>query len=252
MSCDQFTELIELYAIGSLERSSSQALRSHLDEGCENCASLMDEALNEAALISAAIPLVEPPAGLRDRIAASVRATANGVPITVKKPRTPMAAWLIAAAAVVALVTGVAYEENSRRTERAELTAALNTSRAETLRTVEMLNILQAPGTKEVELKVTKPDEPTGNVFIHKELGVAMVIAHLPAAPAGWTYESWIVPKSGAPRPVESFGNNKDGVAVTVVKGPVDVSQWAAMAVSLEPNNSTPVKPTKVIFASPV
>lgn len=252
MNCDQFTDLIELYAIGSLEKSSADALRVHLEDGCEKCASLVDEALAEAELISSAIPLVEPPPGLRERIAASVRPPATVVPMPVKKARPSFAPWLVAAASVIGLAAGLTYEENARRTERAELTAALDTSRAETQRTVQMLNILQAPGTKEVELKITKPDEPTGNVFIHKQLGVAMVIAHLPTAPAGWTYESWIVPKSGAPQPVEAFANNRDGVAVTVVKGPVDVSQWAALAVSLEPANTAPVKPTKVIFLSPV
>lgn len=252
MSCAEFTDLIELYAIGSLEKSSADALRSHLDAGCESCTSLLDEALSEAALISAAIPLVEPPPGLRERIAASVRPSSVVVPMPVKKARPSILPWLVAAACLAGLVTTAAYEENARRTERSELTAALDTSRSETQRTVQMLNILQAPGTKEVELTITKPDEPTGNVFIHKQLGVAMVISHLPAAPAGWTYESWIVPKSGAPRPVEAFANNKEGVAVTVVKGPVDVSQWAALAVSLEPDHTTPVKPTKVIFASPV
>lgn len=252
MSCDQYTDLVELYAIGALDPVGSEALRSHLNQGCSECSSRVDEAILEAALISAAVPLVEPPAALKERITASVRASARVASMPAKKRPVPLVPWLLAAAAAAALVVGIGYEERMRRADIAALSAALASSNAEAQRTAQMLTILQAPGTRQVAFKINQNDLPHGSLFIHKNLGVAMVVAHLPAAPEGWKYESWIVPKTGAPQPVESFATNKAGVAITVVKGPVDVTQWSAMAVSMEPENSTPVKPTKVVFASPV
>jgi hypothetical protein len=252
MSCDQYTDLIELFAIGSLERDDSDAVRSHLAGGCETCAARLDEALVQAALITSTVPLMEPPASLRDRIAASAGGSKRVVMMPTKKRAASSAPWWIAAAAAAALVAGIGYEEKTRREEVAGLTASLNASNADAQRTAQMLTILEAPGTKQVALNLTNANLPQGTLFIHKNLGVAMVLAHMPAAPEGWKYESWIVPKSGAPQPVESFATNKSGVAITVVKGPVDITQWTALAVSVEPQDSTPVKPTKVVFAAPV
>jgi len=253
MSCDQFTDLFELYAIGVLDKPESETLRSHLDSGCDECGKRFIQALMQANLVSETVPLVDPPPGLRDRIVASVAASTPIVVMPRKRPRRSFAPWLVAAAAVAALAIGIGYEDNLRRRQVESLNASIEAStKAEALRTAEMLSILQAPGTKQVAFNINESNLPHGSLFIHKNLGVAMVVAHLPAAPAGWKYESWIVPKVGAPQPVESFATDNAGFAFTVVKGPVDVSQWTAIAVSMEPENSTPFKPTKLVYAAGV
>jgi len=254
MSCDQFTDLFELYAVGVLEKEESEALRLHLDSGCDECGKRFVQALMQANLVSDTVPLVEPPAGLRNRIAASVAASPVMVmPAPKKNARPAILPWLLAAASIAALAVGIGYEENVRRADAASFSAALESSnKAEAQRTAAMLSILQAPGTKQVAFNISESNLPHGSLFIHKNLGVAMVVAHLPSAPAGWKYESWIVPKNGAPQPVESFATDNTGFAFTVVKGPVDVSQWSAVSVSMEPLDSTPVKPTKPVFAAPV
>jgi hypothetical protein len=266
MKCDPFFDLIELYAIGALETADSEAFRYHLESGCEECGSRLDKAVVQAAMISRTVPLVAPPAGLRDRIAASVNAANPVIVMPEPPPRKRgggVAAWLIAAAAVLALVCGIAYEEIARKSEVASLSSALETANLQSLaearrseveakRMAQMLAILQAPGTTEVELNSTKADHTEGHLFIHAKLGVAMIMANLPNAPAGWKYESWIVPRTGEPRPIESFARNQAGIAVTIVGGPVDVAQWSGLAVSLEPDDSTPIKPTKIVFVNPV
>jgi hypothetical protein len=253
VSCDQYSDLFELYAIGSLEKGEREELQGHLESGCAECEARLEEALMQAVFVSETVPLVEPPAGLRDRIAASVAASTPVVAMPVREKRPSITPWLVAAASIAALFIGVGYEESARRTDHEAVMAAMESSqRAEAERTAGMLSILQAPGTKQVAFNINESNLPHGSLFIHKNLGVAMVVAHLPAAPAGWKYESWIVPKTGAPQPVESFATDNTGFAFTVVKGPVDVSQWSAVAVSMEPKDSVPVKPTKVVFASPV
>jgi hypothetical protein len=258
MTCDQFTDLVDLYAVGSVEKAEADALRAHLDTGCEQCGPRFIRALMVAASVSETVPLVEPPPSLRDRIAASVGATVAAPSKVVMMPqrataRRSLAPWLVAAASVAALAIGIGYEENARRSDAVALSASLEAAQqAQAEHTAAMLSILQAPGTKTVAFNINESNLPHGSLFIHKNLGVAMVVAHLPSAPAGWKYESWIVPKNGAPQPVESFATDNTGFAFTVVKGPVDVSQWSAVAVSMEPKDSNPVKPTKVVYAAPV
>jgi hypothetical protein len=253
MICEQFTDLFELYAVGALEKPEADTLRSHLESGCDECGKKFIQALMQVNQVSETVPMVEPPAGLRDRIAASVGSGNSVIMMPQKKQKSSFAPWLVAIAALLAMAIGIGYEENLRRTQVDSLNASIEAStKAEAERTAAMLSILQAPGTKTVAFNINESNLPHGSLFIHKNLGVAMVVAHLPSAPAGWKYESWIVPKTGAPQPVESFATDNTGFAFTVVKGPVDVSQWNGMAVSMEPLDSNPVKPTKLVYAAGV
>jgi hypothetical protein len=252
MSCEEFTGLFELYAIGVLEKPEADTLRSHLDSGCDECGKKFIQALMQVNQVSETVPLVEPPAGLRERIATSVGASKPIVMMPQKKQISFMP-WLVAIAALLVMAVGIGYEENLRRSQVDSLNSSIEAStKAEAERTAAMLSILQAPGTKSVAFNINESNLPHGSFFIHKNLGVAMVVAHLPSAPAGWKYESWIVPKTGDPKPVESFATDNTGFAFTVVKGPVDVSQWNGMAVSMEPLDSNPVKPTKLVYSAGV
>jgi anti-sigma-K factor RskA len=242
MNCNDFDGLFELYVLGTLERGEAEAMQEHLATGCSACTENMRLAIQETALLSAAVPQVEPPARLRRRIVASF------LPQSEPKRSWNFVPWGVAAAALVALiVVGIGREEPSRKTEDARVATLSD----ESSRMAAMLQIVQAPGTKQVAFGKTD-DAPQGSLFIHAKLGVAMTVANLPAAPAGWKYESWIVPKQGAPQPVESFPELPGSRAVTVVRGPVNVGDWTGLAVSLEPAGSQPIKPTKVIFSAPV
>jgi anti-sigma-K factor RskA len=241
MNCNDFDGLFELYVLGALEDVEAESMQEHLETGCHACAENMRLALQQTALLSATVPQVEPPARLRRRIVASF------LPEAEPKRSWNFLPWALVTAAVLALVVGIGYEERSRTMENARM-AALS---EESSRMAAMLQIVQAPGTKQVSFG-RADDAPQGSLFIHAKLGVAMTVANLPAAPSGWKYESWIVPKQGAPQPVESFPELPGSRAVTVVRGPVNVGDWTAMAVSLEPMGSQPTKPTKVVFAAPV
>ena len=264
MTCDEITDLVDLYAIGLLENPEADVVRSHLDRGCDECGPRLVKALMQAAQISEALPLVEPSTSLRDRVAASVGVRSKVVAMPQRKARISLLPWLLAAASIAALLISVGYEENQRRTQEAAQASALEASnkshaialqaagKASREQLASMLAILEAPSTKKVGFNITQSNLPHGSLFVHKEFGIAMVVAHLPSAPAGFKYESWVVPKGGAPVPVESFSTDQMGFAFTVSKGPVDLTHVAAMAVSIEPADSTPVKPTKVLFAATV
>jgi hypothetical protein len=79
-----------------------------------------------------------------------------------------------------------------------------------------------------------------------------LIAESLPAAPAGWTYESWVLPKDGsAPIPVEAF-RAPGGRGISLLRHTLPVDQTRAIAVSLEPDNVPALKPTKVVFAAPL
>ena len=87
-----------------------------------------------------------------------------------------------------------------------------------------------------------------GALYVHKKLGMAMVVDKLPAPPSGWVYESWVIPHNGAPRPIESFASDAQGRAISVLHGPVEVSSFSSMLISMEPVGSALLTPTTLVF----
>jgi hypothetical protein len=114
-----------------------------------------------------------------------------------------------------------------------------------------VLQIVRAPGAKQV-IFGPQPTTPHGRLFIDEKLGIVIIAGGLAPPPSGFRYESWIVPKSGAPKPVEPVQANSDGGAVSLIPGPLDLANIKAVAVSMEPDNVQAVAPTKVIFAAPL
>ena len=66
-------------------------------------------------------------------------------------------------------------------------------------------------------------------------------------SPAGQTYELWIIPKGGSPKPSGLFQSDARGSAMYLSPAPVDMSTLGAVAVTLEPEagsaapTSTPI-----------
>jgi len=92
---------------------------------------------------------------------------------------------------------------------------------------------------------------PRGYVFLHPQMGVLLIASNLPAAGQGKTYEMWVIPKGGAPRPAGLF--QSDGMrALYILNGPVDLSMIGTVAVTLEPaaGSATPTMP--ILIAAPI
>lgn len=236
MNCDQFRENVELYALGALESSEANGFAEHLSQGCVDCEEALRRALDLNAQIARNVPLVDPPARLRHRIQKAIAPS----PVAGRQ----WWSWAVAAAALLALAIGLGQQMRMRQRDA----ALLQNQSADQARLASALEILGAPGTREVSFTDAKQPQLHAAVYIHQKLGLALIIDRLPTAPAGWKYESWVMPKSGAPEPVEPFNPDSGGRAVSVLPGPVEVARLDSIAVSMEPQNSSPTKPTTLVF----
>jgi hypothetical protein len=233
MTPDQYTDLCELYALGDLQGPERMEFEQHL-AGCADCREGLQQAVELNEMIFSAIPRVQPSAQLRRRVLAGFGQAA-------KTPRKSFVwAYALVAAAAVILTIAAWSSEHKRRVENEKELARLR----------EIQQILQAPSTKEVTFG-PQPAEPHGNIFVHQKLGILLIASSLPTPPSGWTYESWVLPKDGAPVPIESF-RAPDGRGISLLQTKLPVDQLKAVAVSLEPENEPVTKPTKVIFAAPL
>ena len=234
MTPDQYTDLCELYVLGALDGDERLEFERHLSD-CADCQAGLQKAVELNEMILSATPRIDPSPQLRRRVLAGF-----GQPL--EKNRQRAFNWVMGLALAASLILGVVgwrAERNARLTTDVELT-----------RLREIQQILQSPATKQVTFG-PQPAAPHGSIFVHEKLGMILIADGLPTPPQGWTYESWVVPKDGAPVPIEAF-RAPDGRGISLLRSALPAGQLKAIAVSLEPLNAPVTKPTKLVFAAPL
>jgi anti-sigma-K factor RskA len=226
MTCKELAEAYELFALGLLDGPEKDALEDHLHRNCETCMREITRAVENNALVFRAVPKVDPPAGLRNRILA-------GFGLETRPLWARLLPWSVAVAALAMLLLAVLYAP--RRNSGDGMASAID--------------FLATPGTRQVSFT---NGGTHGSVLMQQQKGLLLVVVNLPAAPAGKMYETWIVPRSVDPRPTGQLKSAVNGDAVGLIPGPLDVGAIQAVAVSIEPAGSNPVKPTQVVFAAPI
>ena len=241
MTCDQLRDSFELYVLGLLEDPVELAeIGAHLERGCPTCVAAMKDALAVQALLLGQAPEVLPPVRLRRRVLGAVGIQPLGW------------TWFAAICAAAMLVTALWYGVVSsfRRSERDDARAQVAESMVERQRLQAAFRFLEDPKTRQVSFG--DEQKARGNVYASEQLGVLLVVSNLPAVPAGSTFEMWLVPKHGAPRPAGLFRADPDGSAVHILGQRLDLADIAAIAVSVEPVSGAPVPTSPVLFTAPI
>ena len=228
MTCEELRDEYELHALGLLEEPERSALEEHLRTGCQTCTAGVRRAVETNAAILGMVPDAEPSRHLRERVIASVGAA----------PKRSVWSWLgIPAAALAGLLAGVLLFRALPVRETPEVG-----------RMRQVIDLLNDPQTK----AVTFAPGPRGRVLVNKDRGVLLIANNLPALPQGKTYELWVIPKGGAPRPAGLFKPDASGNALHVASGAVDVATLGAVAVSVEPESGSQAPTTTPIIVAPV
>lgn len=254
MTCDELRDYYELYALGIAETPQSSEIRAHLERNCPTCVPNVRSARELVSMIGASAPPADPPARLRKRVLAATGAE--------PEPRWKWSpVW--AAVAAGALIAAVFFNMRAQRThsELAQANAELQRVQAESAartrelaRLNEAFAILNQPGVKQVVFGGAAPQPPRGRVFLDPARGVVLLASNLPPAPAGKTYEMWVLPraKGSKPLPAGLFQSAPDGSAVHVLPGPVDVAGTAAIAVTIELAVGAQVPTLPPVLAAPL
>jgi hypothetical protein len=236
MNCDELRDQYELYALGIAEDPEASEIRAHLNRACPTCVPGVRGARELITLIGATAPAAEPPARLRKRVLAAV-----GGRTASRWNWSPVWAAVAAGALIAAVVFNIRAHRSAAELAQAagELQRVQSESAAQTrelARLNEAVAILNQPDVKQVIFGGGAPQPPRGRVFLDPTRGVLLLASNLPPAPAGKTYEMWVIPKAKGSKPVPAglFQSAADGTAMHVLPGPVDVAGTAAVAVTLE------------------
>jgi len=189
-------ELTAAYAIDALTPDEGRAYEQHL-AGCERCQAELATLSQTAGSLALAVEPAEPPLELRERILAAARAERpNVAPLRPRRPYTLAAVAAVAIAAALALGSW-ALVLNSRNNGH-----------------VRALPITGA----------------AGSVIVQPDGRAILVVAGLPRAPAGKTYEAWVI-SSGQAYPSGLF---RAGPGTQVVRLAHRVPHAARVGVTLE------------------
>ena len=254
-------EELELYALGGLAEEEAAAIKSHL-ASCGECAMKLAQSRGSAALLSFAAKQEQPAGTIKAELMARIRANrereehyawplpANQQedlkPTTVVKPDGVKPSgwwnWVVVPAAVALALVSLGLSWENRRVSQAlerqrQATQALLYDREET---EKLVGILAADDTVTIKLAAAGETVGSGVVKCNARMGVVVYSAQLPKAPAGKSYQMWLVPATGAPisAGVMEKGPHSIG-AVWLAQLPTNI-EVKAFAVTIEPAGGAP------------
>ena len=225
-------ELTAGYALDALEPDERQAYEEHL-AGCAQCQEDLASFWEVTGALALAATGPEPPPELRDRIVAAARAeTQTVVPFRPRRQRPRQILGAVAAIAAVALVA-LGWWAISLHGSLDDTRSALNEQRM-------VAGVLADSSAQRVSLAAGS------GALVNGADGSVLVVDGLKAAPAGHTYEVWVVRKGMAPASSGLFA----GGAHSVVLVRHGVATGDVVAVTLERAGGVTAPTTKPVVAS--
>jgi len=243
---DELTLLAPAYALGALDADERRAFEAHLST-CQACTAEV-RSLSRITVGLAQTPTqVSPRPELRDRILASVGASASAYRPRVVMPSAPssrFAPWL-RAAAVLLLAAGFATFAWDQRRQMRILAArldetataarsseqALSEARRAVVDAQSALAVLTAPDLVRIDL-AGQGDAPqaSGRALWSRQRGMVFSGTNLPPLPAGRVYQVWVITYAPAPISAGLLAADGSGVFMT----PADIAPPKAVAVTIE------------------
>jgi hypothetical protein len=262
MTHEQARDFAAAYVLGALEPAEEAAVREHL----LSCPEPHDEFAELGGVVQylAEIPdleMVEPPAGLRDRIMAAAaadlaaRAGAAGpadapvtAPVTAPAPTvlptaaerterlertergtrrgTSRLAWAAQIAAVVAIIVLAGWN--------LLLQGELSNARAYDQAIAAVVDTAAKPASQTVILAPVENSRASGIAAVAPDGSVVMAMRDLPATAGTQVYEAWVIVPNSDPLAVGGFTVGPSGMAAFTTR-PATTPAGSTIALTLEP-----------------
>lgn len=215
-------ELTAPYALDALDEPERREFEEHL-RTCEPCREELASLQAAAGALAYAVEGSAPPEALRGRILEQVRAE-RGKVVPLRRPRVVLGAvgGLAAAAAAAAIGFGI---------WSASLSDELDRTRA-------ALDVLADPAARSVEL-----EGAAGRLVVGEDGRAALVVRGLEPAPAGKTYEIWVIEE----RPRRAGLFDEAGEVVLLDRR---VPEDATVAVTVEDDGGVDAPTSEPVFSA--
>jgi anti-sigma-K factor RskA len=214
MDTESIHDLSAAYALDALDDDERRAYEEHL-AGCERCRAEVASFSSTAEVLAYAAAPATPPPALRNRILVAAGSERPNV-----VPLRPRWAYPVAAAAAVAACVAVGL-------------GVWNVSLSNRLSNARALQSVPVSGAP-------------GSLVVGTNGSAALVLFRLDSAPAGKTYEAWVIHGKRAPVPAGLFR----GGGATFVPLERKVRKGSVVAVTVEPAGGSDAPTTKPFVVS--
>lgn len=230
MEANALHALTAAYALDALDERESEEYEAHLAR-CGRCRDELTGFREAASALAYAVEAPAPPTALKERILTlAVEERPNVVPLRPRWRSVPAAAAAIAACA--ALGFGL---------WSASLSRSLENEREANDQFARAVAILADPEARRLPLS-----GDYGTLVVRSTGEAALVMRRLPRAPAGKTYEAWVV-EGGKPRPAGLFEGGSGAQAIALDQ---PVPEGALVAATLEDEGGAEVPRGEQVFRS--
>jgi len=254
---DHFRDLIEAYAIGSLDAAERLELEAHLAAGCTDCLKALEEARWLVSQLAYLAPNAEPSDMLKGRLLQRVRAEAADGGQTRQEQelvRSTGIPWWLWAGVAALLIFSVysAWNEHQLRSAVSNLQQQAEAQRAERQKLEQELvdaktqaheaMIWSDPKSKKIMLQPKDPNMPQLEAMWHPEMGLVVRGWKVPNPGDKRMLQLWLISKkSGKPMPSMTFWPDATGKFSAMVENPPDtMSDTQALAITEEPMGGSP------------
>jgi anti-sigma-K factor RskA len=243
---------LDLYALGVMEGQERHDIEAHL-AACPECTQALAQARGRVTLLAMSLPPEAPPAHVKTRLMAQIRQETAPAPQRNRSSTDERSAvrgsglprwWstiLVPAFGALAVVTFVLWQQNERLDQQlAALHDAATKQQAQLDTATKLADLIGSSDTVTVNL-AQQPGQPQGaaHVMYNMKMGMLMYDGQLDAAPAGKSYQLWVVPTQGNPISAGVFQpvpGQPDHWMMDMPKGLVP----KAFAITLEPAGGMP------------
>ena len=260
---DPFLELIEAYALDSLDPEERAGLEAHLAAGCAVCARALGEARWLVSQLAYLAPEAQPSDMLRGRLLKTVRAEARASNEQAQTSAATIPFWMWAAVAAVALFALYNFHEaqSTSRTIR-EMQTALDEQVELQKKTAKELARARREAlilTDPRSVKIPMPAQKTGlselHATWHAGLGIVISGEKLTPPSGNRTLQLWLIPKATGAKPIPSLTvrPDSDGKFHMLVENPPDTQlDTKVLAITEEPEGGSPQPTTTPIWVGAV
>ena len=235
---------IDAYALGALEPDEVAWVEAHLD-GCSRCQELLRAARAVVSSLPLAVPPIEPPADLRQRVLARVHQEAQ------RNASAPDAGAEQASADTPAPggeTSGGQRRGGLRGLLRGILGDEPGATGDEAAR--RLAELIGAPGSRVWEVAGTAeaPGASAKLVGVPGGRDAVLVTSGLRALPPDRAYQVWLL-RDGQPAPNAVFHVARDGRGRQLVHAPGRLSDFQVVAVTPEPASGSPAPTGPIVLA---
>jgi anti-sigma-K factor RskA len=248
LTCAEFLDLSAAVALGAADPEDERRVEEHASE-CADCARQLAHFREVGAALGAAVPQIEPPPAVRERLFEVVSHTPQDRPRIWWRRFRASRAWLAAAASFAFSIVAIAWVAALQgQLARLESEAQIDRQRYEQLVDAMAVN-RQAIRTMQ-PVSVNMPSK--GIVYLDPATGTGMVMCHnLPPVEQGRAYQVWFVRGtervSGGMLWPDRFG---DGY--TLIQVPNDVQSFESIGLTDEPGTGSQWPTTPRVLGTPL